>query len=160
MEYTMTVLAKAKQDLINITDLKAFLRIPHDLDDQLLDTFCGAAIDYAENLLGLFFVERTICLRYPAPADTLHLPPGHRYQLANFVAPEDITVSLIGTTLLLSHTPPSALVVECKAQASMDDMLRCLIMTHAGLMYDGRDCEMGASKLYADYLACKKSWRI
>lgn len=66
MKYSIITKIKDYQFLISLEDIKAYLRITGDYDDQLLKQMHDAAIDMAENYLGNSLTRQVITVDYEA----------------------------------------------------------------------------------------------
>lgn len=77
--YRLVETAAPEAEPVDLEELKAYLRVDHDADDDLLDTFIAAAREYAEIACGRSFIERGYSLFLDAwpesRALTLPRPP-------------------------------------------------------------------------------------
>jgi uncharacterized phiE125 gp8 family phage protein len=60
MHQRYQVISKDKEIIWKLKDVKNYLRISHDYDDDLIESLIETAIEYAENFTGTFIHKRTV----------------------------------------------------------------------------------------------------
>ena len=75
MTYRVTVVTPAATAPLTLSDVKTFLRVTHNDDDDALEHMIDAATDMAERYTGRSFIRKTLCLydRGSRP-DAIRLP--------------------------------------------------------------------------------------
>ena len=74
-EYYYEIISTGKNEIVSIEEVKNYLRITHDYDDNLLNNLILAAIDAAENFLRLCLLQKKILITYQyLSTSTIDLP--------------------------------------------------------------------------------------
>jgi uncharacterized phiE125 gp8 family phage protein len=151
MKYT--ILQKNYQDIIPIINLRNYLRITHDGDDELLHSMLRAATDIAEQYIGKAISETVIELSIDVPHSRVFDSP--IIPISKIISVTSNTGVLIDLRHKVTFTKKSfnvsktvskntAITIKYCAQIDpLPDAIKLGMLLHIAQMYDGQQDVVG-----------------
>lgn len=143
--YSYKILGRSGQELINIEDIKKYLRISNSEDDNILTLMIESAIQYAENFMKISLVNKDIEVNV-TNSNKAYLPFTPVAKITSIIIEDEeanIEDAFIeGNFLIMPHISCTKLKLQYIAGyediESIPAPIIQGIMVHIASMYDGR----------------------
>lgn len=147
--YSYTILEQLEQEIIDLKEVKNYIRITNDNDDELLRSMINSAIQIAENFTNLTLMNKVVEVQI-SDANILHLPFTPIKEITNIIIDEkEISLDqayIKDNIITLTNHKATKLKVNYTAGYEDKDKIPAPIiqgiMLHVASMYDARGTDM------------------
>lgn len=147
--YSYTILEQSEQDIIDLRDVKNYVRVTTDYDDDILALMLNSAIQIAENFTNITFIEKEVEVEI-SNSSSLRLPFTPVKEITQILADEEEISAdqahIQGNILTLTNHTPSKLKIKYTAGYEDTDLIPSPIiqgiLLHVAGMYDAKGTDM------------------